>query len=377
VLEPLRKHYLHRYYNISSVELTGAWPASIGPNDGVLIAPNHSHDSDPHVMMEIGRRLGRQFYFMAAWQVFQMRRGIDGWVMQRFGAFSVDREGCDRRAIRLATELLTSGRALVVFPEGEIYHTNERLTPLRDGVAFMAVSAQRDLEKEKSERHIWVLPAAISYRFDADISKELDAAMTALESRVSLRPAPAASLSDRIVAFGEVMLTIKEKEQLGRSMEGDGDLPTRLRRLIDHILSRHEQAELDATHTDDEVPVRVKSLRRHYIEEMFDEKLDDATRRKAHAALADLHLVLQLYSYPGDYVSTRPTTERMAETIDKFEEDLLGVMAKPKGPRRATVRFGEPIDVKPFAAGRPRAAATGLTAKLEQAITVLMRGSLV
>src|SRR5438270_13697879 len=90
-------------------------------------------------MMEVGRRVGRQFYFMAAWQVFLAHRGIDGWVMQPFGAFSVDREGCDRRAIRQATELLTSGQWLVVFPAGERFHSHARPTPLTHGVAIMAI----------------------------------------------------------------------------------------------------------------------------------------------------------------------------------------------------------------------------------------------
>src|SRR5207253_8833320 len=134
--------------------------AKIASGDGILIAPNHSHDSDPHVMMDVGRRLGRQLYFMAAWQVFLAHHGIDGFVMQRFGAFSVDREGCDRRAMRQATELLTTGQTLVVFPEGELYHTNERLTHLREGVAFMAVTAQKDLEKEQKSRQVLSVPAA-------------------------------------------------------------------------------------------------------------------------------------------------------------------------------------------------------------------------
>ena len=68
-------------------------------------------------------------------------------MLQRIGAFSVDREGCDRRAIRQAVEFLSGGHALVVFPEGEIYHLNDRLTPLLEGVAFMALTAQRELEK--------------------------------------------------------------------------------------------------------------------------------------------------------------------------------------------------------------------------------------
>src|SRR5205814_3505688 len=133
---------------------------AIKEGDGLLFAPNHSHDSDPHVMMDVGKQLNRQLYFMAAWQVFLAHKGIDGWVMQRFGAFSVDREGCDRRAIRQATELLTTGQSLVVFPEGEVFHLNSRLTPLKEGVAFIALSAQRDLQKEAKGRKVWVVPTA-------------------------------------------------------------------------------------------------------------------------------------------------------------------------------------------------------------------------
>src|SRR6476619_7450697 len=114
-LEPLRKYYLHNFYGISQVEITGVEHLkTIGERDGAMIAPNHSHDSDPHVMMHVGKTLGRQLYFMAAWQVFLAHKGIDGWVMQRFGAFSVDREGCDRRAMRQAGELLATGQWLVV-----------------------------------------------------------------------------------------------------------------------------------------------------------------------------------------------------------------------------------------------------------------------
>ena len=154
-------------------------------------------------------------------------------------------------------------------------------------------------------------------------------------------------------------------------METDGDLPTRLNRLIHHILSRHENQEFAKVHDDESVPVRVKNLRRHLLETMFAENAGEEVRRKGHAALDELHLVLQLYSYPGDYVSGSPTVERMAETIEKFEEDLDGA-AKPKGKRRATVTFGQPIDVKSMAAGRPRAASVELTGKLETALKELM-----
>src|SRR5690349_19804943 len=78
LLQPLRSHYLHRMYRVSNVVAAGLDHLSvIQPGDGVLLAPNHSHDADPHVMMDVGRCRGRQLYFMAAWQVFLGHGGID------------------------------------------------------------------------------------------------------------------------------------------------------------------------------------------------------------------------------------------------------------------------------------------------------------
>ena len=57
-----------------------------------------------------------------------------------------------------------------------------------------------------------------------------------------------------------------------------------------------------------------------------------------------MFLVVQLYSYPGDYVAESPTIERVAETLDKFEEDVLNrFSATVRGSRRSRVAFGEPI----------------------------------
>jgi hypothetical protein len=62
----------------------------------------------------------------------------------------------------------------------------------------------------------------------------------------------------------------------------------------------------------------------------------------------------------------------MAETIEKFEEDLTGY-ARPKGKRRAFVRFGDPIDLHAAAAtGRARTVATDVTDRLEESIKSLM-----
>ena len=51
--------------------------------------------------------------------------------------------------------------------------------------------------------------------------------------------------------------------------------------------------------------------------------------------LNDLFLVIQLFSYPGDYVRECPTVERLAEILTKFEQDALGVNAPAPRARDA------------------------------------------
>ena len=56
--------------------------------------------------------------------------------------------------------------------------------------------------------------------------------------------------------------------------------------------------------------------------------------------------MIQVFSYPADYMRLNPTVERVAETLMKAEEDFLGVeQASPRAPRRAIVRIGEPVDL--------------------------------
>jgi 1-acyl-sn-glycerol-3-phosphate acyltransferase len=377
VLWPVHQWVMRRMHGIGEVAVTGIDRLhAIAPGDGILICPNHSYTGDGSVMAEVGRRSGRQFYFMAARHTFAGHGGFDGFMLQRLGGFSVDREGCDRAAMRQANDLLTNGKTLVIFPEGEIYHTNERLTPLRDGVGFIALTAQRELDKQGQGKRVWIMPTCIRYAFDGDVTPALDAALSQLERRLSLKPKAGAPLHERIVRYGEMMLTIKEKEKLGRSYDDGGEtLPGRIARLTSGMLEKLEVAHFGKPRTDDPLPVRVKQLRRHLLDEICAEGASPQQVRDGHEALDEIHLVVQLYSYPGDYVASKPTPERMAETIEKFEEDVYEDYAKPKGKRRAAVTLGEPIDVKTFTAGgvKARAAAGELTARLEHAITVLMQ----
>lgn len=371
LLGPLHRRFL-RGVGIVDVQIDGMEKLSaIDPADGILLCPNHSYTGDGPLMVEFGRQMPRRMYIMAAWHGFRGMWGISGWFLQRMGAFSVDREGCDRRAIKQAMELLTTGKALCIFPEGEIYHTNERLTPLREGVAFIAATAQRELDKAKSPANVWLVPLCIRYRFVGDVLPELKKAMTALEERVLLTPRPDLPLHERIIRFGELALMIKEKEHLGQA--GQGTLPDRLSALARHILARREQTHLNKVADGEPIPVRVKMLRQHLLESVWEQDCAPEAFETVREALGDVHLALQLYSYPGDYISSEPSIERMAETIEKYEEDVFGKYATPKGDRIATVAVGGPIGVKQHsAAGRLRAVVGDLTAKLESSLRALV-----
>ena len=67
----------------------------------------------------------------------------------------------------------------------------------------------------------------------------------------------------------------------------------------------------------------------------------------------------------------KPTVERMAETLDKFEEDALKrPTATVRGARRAVVSFGEPVAI-PNSADRKKVAHT-LTGMFEDGVQMLL-----
>jgi hypothetical protein len=100
---------------------------------------------------------------------------------------------------------------------------------------------------------------------------------------------------------------------------------------------------------------------------------DDPRRRQLRQDLEDVFFVVQLFCYPGDYVAERPSLDRISETLDKFEEDILNVpIAKPRGRRAAVLAFGDPVAV-PSDTGAKQAAGP-LTRTLEQRVQSLLDG---
>ena len=337
---------------------------------GVLVTPNHPGHADCYAMYEAADQLGRPFFFMTAWQVFEMGSPIARWFYQRYGCFSIEREGADLKAFKRAVQILTDEtHPLVVFPEGDVYHQNDRLTPFREGTAMVALTAAKH-----SKRPIFVVPCGLKYQYIQNPTPELETVMSDLERSIHWRPRTGLPLADRIYRFAEAAVSLKELEYIGATQTGP--LPDRVRGLIEHVLVGMEH-EYGLSSGDQTIPERVKNVRRACLEKLESANGDPAAAAQLDARLGDIFFIVQLFSYPGDYVAERPTIERLAETIDKFEEDVLGVgSASIRGTRRAIVQFGEPIDVRKFAEGatQPRKAAGPLTDTLEKSVQSLLDG---
>jgi hypothetical protein len=364
---------LRRVLHVDSVEVAGLEHLTplVAGRAGVLITPNHGDDADAGVMFEVSYRARRPFYFMAAYQLFA---GLNRIHLPRLGVFPVDREGADLRAFKTGVEVLAAGtNPLVVFPEGEVYHMADRLTPIREGAAALAVTAAR--KANTLGRKIWIVPAAIKYRYleGQGVLPALERLMAELEARFTWWPRAGHDLVERVYFFAEALLALKELEYLGEVRHGS--IPERIATLRALLLDRIEDRRLGKRSTEAD-PVRVKELRRVCLEALAAPGVTANDAAALRDDLRDLFVVVQLYSYPGDYVKQRPTVERVAETLMKFEEDVFAHtdMVRPHGPRRACVRLGPPIDVTAAieAAGKPRHAVAALTDELQRQMQELL-----
>ena len=318
---------------------------------GVLLTPNHAAHYDSAALYLAADQIDTPLYYMTAWQVFGMSSLWDQFLMQRLGCFSIDRESADRQAFKQALTILKEEPyPLVIFPEGDIYHITDRVTPFREGAAAVAIAAAR-----KSQRPVSIVPCGIKFFYEEDPTQQLHELMTQLDQRLFLRPDQEKPLQQRIYRFAEALLALKEIEY--RETTQTGPLAQRIRSLAETILQTMEKRH-GVTVASSQVPERVKTLRQSIIR-----KIDKAQRGNAKISAAesaalsremdDLFFVMQLYSYPGDYLRDNPSVERLAETLDKFEEDVLDRdIPTVHGKRRVEIKFGEPMLVDAKLSGR-------------------------
>jgi len=364
-----RRHQLFRKQQLVEVvsQNTEVLQQAVAAGHGVLITPNHSAHYDGPALYTAADRIDLPLYFMIAWQVFAMASRFECWAMQHLGCFSIDREGTDRRAFKRAVHTLQhEAHPLVIFPEGDIYHTTDYVTSFREGAAAIALTATR-----RADRPVVVIPCGIKFWYLDDPTIELRRALRRIEGRLHLRSIEELPLAERIHRLAEAALALKELDYLGHTRSGL--LRQRVSYLLQAVLAqleeRHQLSDCAGS-----PPERVKAVRQCVIrklEQQQEHALANGQLSQLQCDMEDLFFAVQLYSYRGDYLVDEPSVERLAETVDKFEEDILGLeYPNVRGRRRVAVRFGQPIELD--GSRRQRGATAELTCLMQTRVQALV-----
>jgi 1-acyl-sn-glycerol-3-phosphate acyltransferase len=339
---------------------------SLAAGHAVLITPNHPRTADPVAMGIVSRAANCHLYAMASWHLFQ-----HGWlhsqIIRLMGAFSVNREGVDRQSINVAIDLLAQAkRPLVIFPEGATSRTADYLHALLDGVAFIARAAAKKRSKQDPPGKVVVHPVALKYLYRGNLAKAADEVLTSIEHRLSWQPQRQLDLLARVAKVGMGLLSLKEIEYFGQTQTGN--LAERLQKLIDRLLKPLEERWLGAAQEGTTVP-RVRTLRTKILPDMVAGKLDANEKQRRWRDLGDLYLAQQLSSYPPEYLTTRPSVDRVLETIEKFEEDLTD-RSRVHGKMKVILQIGPALEVS---AERDRKAAIDpLMLQIQQSLQGMM-----
>lgn len=125
------------------------------PTQGpVVLAPKHYSRWDPFVLALLSVE---PLWFMTNANQFA---GVQGWFLERLGAFPVDVEHPKIASFRYAIALLQAHKKLMLFPEGGIVR-DRPLRALKPGLARMVLQAEATLP---DSINIPIVPIAIRYQ---------------------------------------------------------------------------------------------------------------------------------------------------------------------------------------------------------------------
>lgn len=363
---------LRTKYGIGSWENQGLQHlrASLDAKHAVILCPNHCRASDPMLNGTIVTETPTHAYAMASWHVFQ-QSWLETFVCRRVGAFSVYREGRDRKSLDLAVEIVsTAERPLIIFPEGVISSANDRLMPLMDGAAFVARAAAKKRARIEPGSKVVMHPVAYVYEHRSDPDKTLNPVLKKIEQRFFWRTFESERVPERVHRLREAMQCSREVQVLGQARSGD--VEQRIADLVNHILQKHELTWLGQARTGD-VIVRVKDLRIALIGDMATGKVDEAERARRWLVLRDIYyaqcISLHVPGYLDPVLAGDRYNHRLFETVERMEEELTDTMTVHQD-LHVEVRVGEAIEID-SEARRPRGT-DPLMVELRQAMLNLL-----
>lgn len=336
----------------------------------LLFVANHSTHSDPQAMTEVLRRVGARTHFMGAYDVF-LRSRMTAWMMQRNGAFSVDREGSDSKSMKTALKVLSEaphGCGLTVFPEGNVYLTNDRVTPFLDGAAFIALKAQKQVGAEVP---IHVVPVAFNFTYLDDVREGICERLRQLAAEGDTEFDRDADAVEELLRIGQLLLA-RNLRKRGLLADPEQSLAEQLASSADEILSGLEK-KLELKPNPADAPVNRVRKARTRLHQLRTDPEQGAAFAEAHIeSWADEAITaFRIINYGTPYVAEKPTVDRFAESSERMMEDHFSKALQPLGERRVVAHICEPIDLSERLeafSSRSRAAVTDLSLDMERAV---------
>jgi len=137
VIYPLGNLLCGLYFRLGGLKVVGR--ENVPMSGPLIIAANHASLLDPPLL---GVASPRVFAIMAKQELFEQKVGgfrILNTVIRGLGAFPVQREKADRKALRHAMQVLQGGQAVALFPEGT-RTPDGKLGPAEPGLGLIAHS---------------------------------------------------------------------------------------------------------------------------------------------------------------------------------------------------------------------------------------------
>ena len=320
-----------------------------------VLAPNHAAYADPAVMFLLSKQRSQQYYYMTARETFDKGKfkGLCSLLLQWCGAYSIVRGTADRNAFRTTREILTNGDApIVIFGEGEISRQNDTVMRFERGVTQLCFWALDDMQKTGINKPLYIVPIGIKYHYPQDMWNTIDAALTRLEHAI-LPPIERTSIEryERLRRIGVAVLRTLATEyqyKIDETVPLDGHIQN----LKEQILSHAEQ--IMGIHTEADVLTRVRALKNLVdaevykdIEQMteYEQKIHEELLQKFQKFHPDLERLINFIAISDGYVAKAPSQERFLEVIIRLEREVFGT-AKMRGPRVASLRVGEPKNLR-------------------------------
>ena len=336
--------------------------------DRLLFVINHPTHSDPQVITEVHRRLGIPVRFMAAYDVF-LRSKLNAWSMQRLGHFSIDREGSDRKAMTTAIDTLKEGEyALDIFPEGNVYLTNDKVTPFLDGTAFIALKAQQALKSG----NVRIVPLSLKYTHLTDCREQLTTLVETAAKHAGFPFDKNKPVVESVFKLGSYVLASHlAKNGYADQINADhDDIHSTLADLANTIVIDLETSLDLSPKVEDSLADRIRKIR-STIHQIRTDEAKAAANPEIDKLADKAILAFRILAYLTPYLPDNPTLDRFSETVERIGEDHFSRPMGRTASRRAIVSIQPPLEVNAFleqADGKLRGAVAPLTAEMERRV---------